>query len=59
MSRFETHYLDMTTWELEQERRAIIKEIERRIALEQRAKELEVHYGPHRINVTADDRAKE
>lgn len=42
-----SRYLDMSMWELEQERRKIIKEIERRIILEKREREcLEVFDGP-------------
>lgn len=33
-------YLDMTMWELEQERQKIIKEVERRLVLVRRAREL-------------------
>lgn len=46
-------YRDMTMWQLEQERQKIIAEIERRIALETRARELGIVDGPHRIRSTA------
>lgn len=45
-------YIDMTMWQLEQERQKIIKEIERRIILRKRAEELELYYSPHRIQTS-------
>lgn len=48
-------YRDMTVWGLEQERDKIMAEIARRMALAQRAAELELHFSPHRIHSAAVD----
>jgi len=52
------HYLDMTMSELEQERQAIVKEVERRLALAKRAQELgfdiDAAYEPYRDGDSRD-----
>lgn len=49
------NYLDMTVWQLEQEKAKIEAELHSRRELHRRVKELYIHYSPHRSEVTATD----